>query len=544
MGGIFCCCRTQQKRPPLLLPNDLETGDIVLFKTNSCAACCTRTWTQGPWDHVAIILRTADGLRTVECTGAGVGCYILQERLDDPSVSVAAIRRLQTVTITDARVANLNRFLQAVKDKPYRSAPCLWARQICADCCSCCYNDDDMPPRSPVLSTRRAKYLAAAPSSRALGNVRMHNEDGSQLGFPPPARVLRAAPDSVIVDISSSRRASFSANSSDTISPKNATIVVSSTTSVIAADDQWNVQSDATTTSAVIDAPPNIDATTGNGLANTLEDTKLPTLASPTSSSSSDASAMGAAAAALAEAAVQARTEADISDNRAEIQLGDSRGFFCSSFVAACYMHLGLLPMGDPSKYMPLQFTEPDTLHVANTNTNNHRGVTVTASRATGAAAAAATPSTQVDATSPSTSTASSSTLTMTTSSSSSSSSSSRVVASSHATTVTTITKHKRSVSSQPASTGRLPLLGGAMLSSSVYLAPAPRAVARPQTPSSSIITLPGSPLPPIRSITDTKTKAANNSSTTGSDSSNGNGNDGKKDPKTKQEFDSIPHNA
>lgn len=42
-----------------------------------------------------MVLRTADGYRTVECTGQGIGCWVLQDRLDDHIIKGVVIRRLQ-----------------------------------------------------------------------------------------------------------------------------------------------------------------------------------------------------------------------------------------------------------------------------------------------------------------------------------------------------------------------------------------------------------------------------------------------------------------
>ena len=104
-------------------------GDLILFRTNTLAASVTRWCTDGerhtqerdserghstrsgdackehtspaavlpvplcaaPFDHVAMVLRTAEGYRTVECTGQGIGCWQLQDRLDDTIIKGAVV---------------------------------------------------------------------------------------------------------------------------------------------------------------------------------------------------------------------------------------------------------------------------------------------------------------------------------------------------------------------------------------------------------------------------------------------------------------------
>lgn len=76
-----------------------------------------------------------DCLFSVECTGGGIGCWILQDRLDDPIIQLAAIRKLN-VELTNEMVDNLNQFLQEIKHKPYRLAS-KTAKKYCANCLKC-----------------------------------------------------------------------------------------------------------------------------------------------------------------------------------------------------------------------------------------------------------------------------------------------------------------------------------------------------------------------------------------------------------------------
>ena len=82
-----------------------------------------------------MVLRTADGFRTVECTGQGIGCWQLQERLDDYIIKGAVIRRLRTA-LTNDMVRELNAFLQSVKHKPYRLNQNILGRMLRT--CLCC----------------------------------------------------------------------------------------------------------------------------------------------------------------------------------------------------------------------------------------------------------------------------------------------------------------------------------------------------------------------------------------------------------------------
>jgi hypothetical protein len=176
----------------------------------------------------------------------------------------------------------------------------------------------------------------------------MHPEDGRQLGFPVPSRTLRAAPDSVIVDMSSqapSRRSSFSVTtttatavtSSSLVAPKEGAGVTMNE------DEQWHIR----------DAPPASMVASPSSQSDThaLDDTKSSLSPASPSSIPPTVTASTSAADAVIEAVVEARTASERGDdspivnNSSDIRFADSRGFFCSSFVAACYMHLGLLSM-------------------------------------------------------------------------------------------------------------------------------------------------------------------------------------------------------
>ena len=52
---------------------------------------------------MGMVLRSKNGLRTVECTGKGIACWILKERMDDYIVPRIAVRRLNVCLWRESR---------------------------------------------------------------------------------------------------------------------------------------------------------------------------------------------------------------------------------------------------------------------------------------------------------------------------------------------------------------------------------------------------------------------------------------------------------
>lgn len=127
---------------PLNLPEDISTGDIILFDTLSCGGCLTRVASSFPYDHLAMVLETDNGWITVECTNSGVTSFMLRSRLADPIIRSASVRRLRE-PLTVSQIHNLNRFLAQTRAFPYSVQCAGWIR-------GCCTSVDDQHAIAPA----------------------------------------------------------------------------------------------------------------------------------------------------------------------------------------------------------------------------------------------------------------------------------------------------------------------------------------------------------------------------------------------------------
>lgn len=105
----------------------LETGDIVLFKCKNGKKVLQQqqlhdsitTTLNSQYHHVGIILRThVDGYKVIDWSvGEGIGCTSLADKLNDPTYTAAAIRKL-VIQLRNKQVDRLNQFLQQLKTTP------------------------------------------------------------------------------------------------------------------------------------------------------------------------------------------------------------------------------------------------------------------------------------------------------------------------------------------------------------------------------------------------------------------------------------------
>lgn len=290
------------------------TGDLILFRTKTTAAAVTRWCTDAPFDHVAMVLRTSEGYRTVECTGQGIGCWILQERIDDHIIKGVVIRRLQT-NLTNAMVDSLNAFLQSVKHKPYRLNSTLVKRMVRT--CLCCKRAGqneiglDGRPQDEEEADLEQQATGGAntdgPNKNAAGRYAAgaSNEFELEDGQPPIPTLLpplgRDGP---------GRRFPVDAD---------------------------EVKSDDSPRSPSSRDPPAASANSGRASAST----SVSSLNDP-------------------KRLIELRDHESIRTHYPKPEdlnaLHEKPGFFCSSFIAACYMKMGLLPA-----YPPIDWYLPNT---------------------------------------------------------------------------------------------------------------------------------------------------------------------------------------
>lgn len=112
----------------------VQTGDLVLFCTRGARPALARCAMLSGWDHVGMVVRAADGVRTVEVTSeGGVASWMLADRLEEKAVRRVAVRRL-VEPLTAAQVAALNHFLGEARGRPYQLHTRSWARRLL--CCT------------------------------------------------------------------------------------------------------------------------------------------------------------------------------------------------------------------------------------------------------------------------------------------------------------------------------------------------------------------------------------------------------------------------
>lgn len=114
----------------------LRTGDVVLFSGRTAASRLVRGCTGSLWSHIGMVVRLPDLPQTPllwEATRASKTCDIVQGRafdgvqlvsLDERLLSypgVAAVRRLQGVTLSAQARGCLEQLMEAWSAKPYRN---------------------------------------------------------------------------------------------------------------------------------------------------------------------------------------------------------------------------------------------------------------------------------------------------------------------------------------------------------------------------------------------------------------------------------------
>ena len=345
----------------------VASGDLILFRTNSTAASITRWFTDAPFDHVAMILRTSEGYRTVECTGQGIGCWILQERVDDWIIKGVVIRRLKT-QLTNEMVNNLNAFLQSVKHKPYRMNGRLIKRM--ARTCLCCQrvgqnerglggdggeeDEDWCDERGCPVEEEMQQSI---PPSAAKRYATENGEDGNfqlQDGQSPIPSLLPP------LDHQNEASQPSPSSSSD---PNRSAISTLPSTVLTSAPSGSSSSSSATTS-----VPP-------SSVANPTNSTSSLASSSSSSSSSPSPSASPSSPHSVKPPNRPHPRPSQSTNTKLRIELKDhesirshypnsedisqlhlKKHFFCSSFIAACYMKMGLLP-----SYPPIDWYLPNT---------------------------------------------------------------------------------------------------------------------------------------------------------------------------------------
>ena len=295
-----------------------------------------------PFDHVAMVLRTAEGYRTVECTGQGIGCWVLQERLDDYIIKGVVIRRLQA-NLTNEMVDALNKFLQSVKHKPYRLNQNILSRM--ARTCLCCQRVGQNSRGGPGVSVAK-KYAADGANAEERKELDDADDEEEVIedGQVPLPQLLPPRP-----------HGGAGAGQPQGLYPPSADIDQPASPSV-----QLHLSASAS---------PTAPSSTSVSSASSAESSARSAYASTASAT--------AASAASAAAARRAAQRATLYSPKSQLELKEHeriqrhypkaeriedlhtrKGFFCSSFIAACYMKMGLLPAWPPIDwYLPNTFS-------------------------------------------------------------------------------------------------------------------------------------------------------------------------------------------
>lgn len=323
-------------------------GDLILFRTATTTACITRWCTDAPFDHVAMVLRTAEGYRTVECTGQGIGCWVLQERIEDHIIKGVVIRRLQTA-LTNQMVDNLNQFLQSVKHKPYRLNTSLVGRMMRT--CLCCrrQGQNERGLEEYEEENQRRKQAAAAkikaPGGKYAPEDELKQDDEREVKgadgqvhlpqlLPPKHRdAAHGGPTDAAALEELHCIGGGVASSSPTLSSDHLSV---------STEEQMRRKSSS-------------EAAAAAASSSSSASVAAPSLPSPSSVSPSSFSPR-ADAKFLKELKDHESIRAHYPLPEDISQLHTRSGFFCSSFIAACYMKMGLLPA-----YPPIDWYLPNT---------------------------------------------------------------------------------------------------------------------------------------------------------------------------------------
>lgn len=124
------------EQPYRAIREQLRTGDVVLFSGRTAASRLVRGCTGSPWSHIGLVVRLPELPQMPllwEATRASKTCDIVQGRVFDgvqlvnlderlhSYPGVAAVRRLQGVTVSASERGCLERLMEAWAAKPYRN---------------------------------------------------------------------------------------------------------------------------------------------------------------------------------------------------------------------------------------------------------------------------------------------------------------------------------------------------------------------------------------------------------------------------------------